>query len=81
MVDEDGYIKLIDFGTAKIINGRTFTIVGTPYYMAPEVILGEGHNHTVDYWSLGAMIYEFLCGAVPFGEDETDPYVIYRIIL
>lgn len=49
MVDKDGYIKLIDFGTAKIINGRTNTIVGTPHYMAPEIITGKGYDIAVDY--------------------------------
>ena len=36
MVDEDGYLKLIDFGTAKEITGRTFTVIGTPHYMSPS---------------------------------------------
>ena len=44
MIDEDGYPKLIDFGTAKIIEERTYTLLGTPQYMAPEVILGKGYN-------------------------------------
>jgi len=49
MIDEDGYPKLIDFGTAKIVHGRTYTIVGTPHYMAPEVIVGKGYSVAVDY--------------------------------
>ena len=49
VVDQQGYLKLIDFGTCKIFKGRTFTIVGTPHYMAPEVIIGHGYNHSVDY--------------------------------
>ena len=49
VVDDDGYPKLIDFGTAKFIKGRTFTIVGTPHYMAPEVITGHGYSVSVDY--------------------------------
>jgi cGMP-dependent protein kinase len=54
-----GYLKLIDMGTAKIMknqNGviaRTFSIIGTPHYMAPEVISGKGYNHLVDLWSVG----------------------------
>lgn len=48
MIDEDGYPKLIDFGTAKIISGRTYTVLGTPHYMAPEIILGKGYNSLVD---------------------------------
>lgn len=81
MVDEAGYLKLIDFGTAKIIQSRTFTIVGTPHYMAPEIILNNGYGHSVDYWSLGVMLYEFVCGKVPFGDDKEDPYDIYQTIL
>ena len=53
MVLGNGYIKLIDFGTAKAINDRTKTIIGTPHYMAPEVILGEGYSFKVDFWSIG----------------------------
>lgn len=81
MIDDDGYMKLIDFGTAKIVQGRTYTIVGTPHYMAPEVIIGKGYGMSADYWSMGAILYECLCGRVPFGEEEEDPYVIYEKIL
>ena len=81
MVDEEGYPKLIDFGISKFLNGRTYTIVGTPHYMAPEVITGKGYSLSVDYWSLGVMLYEFLCCSVPFGEDEEDPYKIYEKVL
>lgn len=82
MVDEDGYLKLLDFGTAKIVKDRTFTVIGTPHYMAPEVILGKGYNYSVDLWSLGVMIYEFVCGMVPFGENAQDePYTIYKHII
>ena len=81
MVDDVGYPKLIDFGTAKLISGRTFTIVGTPHYMAPEVVLGKGYGLPADIWSLGIMLYEFICGGVPFVEEDEDPFVIYDKIL
>ena len=80
-MDEQGYLKLVDFGTAKVLKGRTFTTIGTPHYMAPEVILGKGYGLSADIWSVGVMLYEFLCGGVPFGEDEDDPFKIYEKIL
>jgi cGMP-dependent protein kinase len=78
VIDAEGYPKLIDFGTAKFVNGRTYTIVGTPHYMAPEVITGHGYGLSADFWSLGVMVFEFLFGNVPFGEDESNPYTIYE---
>ncbi|OMJ90315.1 hypothetical protein SteCoe_7339 [Stentor coeruleus] len=78
VVDSQGYPKLIDFGTAKFIRGRTYTIVGTPHYMAPEVVTGHGYGLSADYWTIGIMLYELLFGYVPFGEDESDPYSIYE---
>lgn len=81
MVDHEGFPKLIDFGTAKFIEGRTFTIVGTPAYMAPEVLQGKGYTITADYWSLGIMVYEFFAAALPFGmDDEPDPMKIMELI-
>ena len=80
MIDEEGYPKLIDFGTAIIIENRTYTIVGTPHYMAPEVIKGTGYGIEADLWSLGVMLYEFMFYSVPFAENEQDTFKIYRII-
>ena len=81
MVDANGYIKLIDFGAAKQITNRTFTLVGTPHYIAPEVIIGKGYNKNADLWSLGICFYEILCGKVPFGNDQENTYKIYSEIL
>jgi len=64
MVDSAGYLKLINLPTAKILekesNGvmkKTFTIIGTPHYMAPDIIIGKGYNNMVDLWSLGVCLY------------------------
>lgn len=81
IVDTRGFIKLIDFGAAKVISGRTYTVVGFPPYVAPEVIAGRGHNGNADIWSLGICLYEFVFGRLPFGEGESDPFMIYELIL
>jgi len=88
MVDHEGFIRLIDMGTCKVLkpspNGaisRTFTIIGTPLYMAPEVISNKGYIFYADLWSMGICLYEFMCGIVPFGESLDDPYEIYEEIL
>lgn len=81
LLDKQGYVKLIDFGCAKKIQDRAYTLVGTPHYMAPEVILGKGYGCTVDIWALGICLYEFICGPLPFGNDAEDQLEIFRDIL
>ena len=82
MVDDKGYLHLIDLGTAKKVDkNRTFTIIGTPHYMAPEVIISKGYGVMVDLWSLGVCMFELMCGFVPFGEDEDDPFNVYKMII
>ena len=81
MVLENGYIKLIDFGTAKELKDKTNSIIGTPHYMAPEVILGDLYSFEIDYWSIGICLYEFCCGILPFGDNEEDPLNIYMAVL
>ena len=81
IVLENGFIKLIDFGTAKELKDKTKSIIGTPQYMAPEVILGDLYSFEIDYWSIGVCLYEFCCGILPFGENEEDPTNIYMSVL
>ena len=81
MVDLQGYPKLIDFASAKYIQGRTYTLIGTPHYVAPEVVNGQGYGITADYWSLGITLYQIMYGALPFAGGETDPVMIYKTII
>jgi cGMP-dependent protein kinase len=81
MVLENGFIKLIDFGTAKAIDEKTKTIIGTPHYMAPEVIMGKGYSFQIDFWSVGICMYEFIVGYLPFGEECKDPVDVYKEIV
>ncbi|KAL1397443.1 hypothetical protein pipiens_009761 [Culex pipiens pipiens] len=77
MLDERGYIKLVDFGFAKRIgaNQKTWTFAGTPEYVAPEIILNKGHDRAVDYWALGVFIHELLVGKPPFrGKNHMKTY-------
>ena len=81
IVERNGYLKIIDFGTAKEIEDRTKTIIGTPHYMAPEIIMGGGYSFPVDFWSISICMYEFMCGGVPFGDKDEDPMEIYFAII
>jgi len=79
LIAEDGYLKLTDFGFAKVVEGRTYTLCGTPEYLAPEILLNKGHGKPVDWWTLGILLYEMLAGIDPFTDD--DPMQIYQNIL
>ncbi|KAK2856252.1 hypothetical protein Q5P01_004987 [Channa striata] len=81
MMDLKGYVKLIDFGFAKeLVRGdKTYSFVGTPEYIPPEIIKNQGHDFAVDFWSLGILIFELLAGSPPF--SSTEPQRIYAKIL
>jgi len=81
LINRDGYLKITDFGFAKVIphDQRSFTICGTPEYLAPEIIQSRGHSTACDWWALGILIYEMLSGNPPF-ESETS-YGIYKKVL
>jgi serine/threonine protein kinase len=80
LLDSRGHIKLIDFGfSKKIDNTKTWTMCGTPEYIAPEVLLSKGHDNAADWWSLGVLIYEMLSGHPPFHGDNN--YSVFEKIL
>jgi len=66
--------KMLTNVNGKGVTQKIFTIIGTPNYMAPLIISGKGYSTSVDLWSLGIVLYEFMADYVPFGEKAEDPY-------
>jgi serum/glucocorticoid-regulated kinase 2 len=82
LLDYQGHIALCDFGLCKLDmkdEDQTNTFCGTPEYLAPELLLGKGYNKTVDWWTLGVLLYEMLTGLPPFYDENTNE--MYRKIL
>ncbi|KAK3045085.1 hypothetical protein LTS18_014614, partial [Coniosporium uncinatum] len=80
LIDADGHLKLVDFGFAKKVGNReTYTLCGTPEYLAPEVIRNTGHGCAVDWWAFGILVYEFVVGQPPFWDQN--PMKIYEQIV
>ena len=83
MIDSNGYLKMIDFGTSKVLtfSDYTSTIIGTPHYVAPEILQGRGYSLSCDFWSLGICMYEIFYGKYPFGNYAIEVIEIYKEIL
>lgn len=79
LLDDQGYIKMVDFGFAKILKDRSWTLCGTPEYLSPEIILNKGHGFGADWWCTGILAYECLTGQTPFVAN--DPLETYRKII
>ena len=77
LLDKNGHCKVTDFGFAKRVEYRTWTLCGTPEYLAPEIILSKGHGKAVDWWALGILMYEMLAGYPPFYDE--DPLGVYQV--
>jgi len=77
----EGHIKITDFGFAKSLKPgeKTFTLCGTPEYLAPEVIQQRGHSFACDWWGVGVLIYEMTCGHAPFMDQN--PFKLYEKII
>mmetsp|Transcript_47583 Transcript_47583/g.143949 ORF Transcript_47583/g.143949 Transcript_47583/m.143949 type:complete len:805 (-) Transcript_47583:618-3032(-) len=81
LIDSLGYCVLVDLGFAKIVMDKTYTLCGTPEYLAPEIILSKGHDKGVDYWAFGVLIYEMLVGRSPFYSYGTDQVSLFKRIV
>lgn len=79
LISDTGTIKITDFGFAKQITDKTWTLCGTPEYLAPEIIQSKGHGKPVDWWALGILCFEMLAGYPPFYDEN--PFGIYQKIL
>ena len=69
LIDRHGNLKIVDFGLSKKVlsnRNKTYSYCGSAEYMAPEMILRIGHNASIDYYSLGALLYELVTGLPPF---------------
>ena len=68
LLGRDGYLKIVDFGLAKVLrpNQATYSFVGTPAYIAPEILQGQSYDKTADWWSVGVIMYQMLVGVLPF---------------
>ena len=73
LIDKFGHIKLTDFGLSKLLDEeeqKTYTLCGTPEYLAPEIIFEKGYDKTCDWFSFGVVMFEMLCGFHPFKQKK-----------
>ncbi|KAJ3550658.1 hypothetical protein NMY22_g330 [Coprinellus aureogranulatus] len=81
LLNADGHIKIADFGFAKSCETTTWTLCGTPDYLAPEIVNQQRYNKSVDWYALGVLIYEMLAGLPPYHQGESNnPMALYEKI-
>lgn len=82
VIDTSGYIRLLDFNASKKLKDNTTkTIIGTPLFIAPEVLNGKGYSFSCDYWSVGICLYYLYYGCYPFGGNAQRPDDVFKEIL
>lgn len=81
LIGKDGYAVIVDFGFARVVERKAFTMCGTPWYIAPEVILGRGHDKACDYWSWGILVHEMCTGVNPFEKYGNDEMMLFKAIV
>jgi RAC serine/threonine-protein kinase len=82
LLDRDGHIKITDFGLCKeeiSFGATTTTFCGTPEYLAPEVLEDNDYGRAVDWWGVGVVMYEMMCGHLPFFNRNHD--ILFELIL
>jgi protein kinase A len=80
MIDNEGYPVIVDFGFAKYVEDKTYTLCGTPSFVAPEVVTQRGHAFGADHWSLGILIYELVSSTNPFQYEGMDQIALFSAI-
>lgn len=81
-MDINGHVRIGDYGLAKPGMDEdqfAYSFCGSPEYMAPEMLMKQGHSYSIDYYCLGALLYELVFGLPPFYSRDTD--LIYERIL
>jgi serine/threonine protein kinase len=81
LIDNEGYPVVVDLGFAKYVPAKTYTLCGTPLYLAPEVILNRGHDKGADHWSFAILLYEMISGYTPFYTEGMDQIALFRFIV
>lgn len=72
--------QIIDLGFAKKVVDKTYTLCGTPEYLAPEIIMSKGHDKAADYWSYGVLVYELFVGVTPFYRPHSTQLEMFKRI-